>query len=91
MLSVYLNELFIFGTLRGFVFSENLENAEKPQNRAIQIINLNILIINKKIRFMHQKMQNRLPVKVTHANREKIVGFNVFESYLGPPAQFVRQ
>ena len=53
-------------------FSENLENAEKPQNRAIQIINLNILIINKKIRFMHQKMQNRLPVKVTHANREKM-------------------
>ena len=39
---------------------------------------------------MHQKMQNCLPVKVTHANREKIVGFNVFESYLGPPAHFVR-
>ena len=78
MLSVYLNELFIFGTLRGFVFSENLENAEKPQNRAIQIINLNILIINKKIRFMHQKMQNRLPGKATHKNWEKVVDFHVF-------------
>ena len=48
-------------------------------NRASQIIQLNILIINKKF-----------PFKVTHANREKVVGFNVFKAYLGPPAQFVR-
>jgi hypothetical protein len=39
---------------------------------------------------MHQKMQNRLPVEVTHANREQVVGFKLNIMFLGPPAQFVR-
>jgi hypothetical protein len=36
---IYINELIKFVTLSRFVFTKNLENTEKSQNRALKIIN----------------------------------------------------